>query len=398
MARRSNKLTARSVASAKPGRHGDGSGLWLDVTKTGRKSWVFRYTFAGRVRESGLGSATKVSLAQAREKALAYHALIADGIDPVEHRRSEKQEPAVKTFGQAATEYHAAKSPGWRSEKHARQWLSSVNQFAAALNTVPVEEVDLEAVLAVLKPVWLSKGVTAERLRGRIESVLDYAKVRGWRSGENPARWRGHLDHLLPKSKRAREHHAAMDYHAAPDFVGKLRGRGSIPARGIEFLIMTAARSGEVLGATWSEIDFAAKVWTIPADRMKAERDHRVPLSGRAMQILERLAPVRTSAFVFPGRRADGSLGTNALRDELARMNITDATPHGFRSTFRDWCGNETNFPREIAEQALAHATGNAVELAYRRSDALDKRRSLMERWASYCEFGADSKVVPIRA
>jgi integrase len=392
-----NKLTARFVTSAKPGSHGDGNGLWLRVVETGGKKWIFRYTFAGRVKESGLGNAVKVSLAQAREKVVAYHAMIAAGIDPVEHRRTQIQEPKAKTFGAVAAEYHAAKSPGWRSEKHTEQWLASVNQFAAALTTMPIEEVDLEAVLAVLKPIWLSKSVTAERVRGRIESVLDYAKVRGWRSGENPARWRGHLDHLLPKSKRAREHHAAMDYRAVPDFIGKLRARDSVPAMALEFLIVTAARSGEVRGAIWSEIDMTAKVWTIPAARMKAGHEHRVPLSSRALRILERLAPVRTSAFVFPGRRADGSLGINALGVELAKMSVTDATSHGFRSAFRDWCGNETNFPREIAEQALAHATGNAVELAYRRGDALEKRRKLMDLWARHCELDPDSNVIHFR-
>src|ERR1019366_6325204 len=240
-ARLSNKLTARSVAAAKPGRHGDGTGVWLDGTKPRRPSWGFRCTFAGRVRESGLGSATKVSLAQAREKALAYHALIADGVDPVERRRSEKQEPAVKTFGQAVTEYHTAKSPGWRSEKYAGQWLASVNQFAAGLSSMPVDQVDTEAVLATLKPVWLSKSVTAEKLRGRIETVLDFAKVKNWRSGENPARWRGHLDHLLPRPKHTRKHHSAMDYIAVRAFVGKLRGLDSITALALEFLILTAA-------------------------------------------------------------------------------------------------------------------------------------------------------------
>jgi integrase len=396
MARLSNKLTARSVATAKPGRHGDGNGLWLDVTKTGRKSWVFRYTFSGRVRETGLGSAAKVPLAKAREKALACHVHLAAGIDPVEHRRSEKQEPAVKTFGAAATEYHAAKSPGWRSEKYAGQWLASINQFAAVLSAMPVDQVGTEAVLAILKPVWLSKSVTAEKLRGRIETVLDFARVKNWRSGENPARWRGHLDHLLPRPKHARKHHSAMDYSAVRDFVGKLRVWDSITALALEFLILTAARSGEVLGARWAEIDLDAKVWTVPASRMKADREHRVPLSGRALAILERLEPVRTNSFVFPGRQ--GPLGSDALRARLRKTGVPDATPHGFRSAFRDWCGNETNFPREIAEQALAHAAGNAVELAYRRGDALEKRRSLMERWARYCEFGAESNIVPTRA
>jgi integrase len=396
MARRSNKLTARSVAAAKPGRHGDGSGLWLDVTKTGRKSWVFRYTFAGRVRESGLGSAAKVPLAQAREKALACHVHLAAGIDPVEQRRSEKQEPAVKTFGQAAIEYHAAKSPGWRSEKYAGQWLASVNQFAAVISPMPVDQVDTESVLAILKPIWLSKSVTAEKLRGRIETVLDFARVKNWRSGENPARWRGHLDHLLPRPKHAGKHHSAMEYSEVRGFIGKLKGLDSITALALEFLILTAARSSEVLGATWSEIDFAAQVWAIPADRMKAGREHRVPLSGRALAILEKLEPVRTTAFVFPGRQ--GPLSSDALRARLRKMGVPAATPHGFRSAFRDWCGNETNFPREIAEQALAHAAGNAVELAYRRGDALEKRRSLMESWARYCEPKDDSNVVHLLA
>jgi integrase len=398
MARVTNKLTARSVAAAKPGRHGDGNGLWLDVSKTGRKAWVFRYTAPrGGVRETGLGSAAKVPLAQAREKALAFHALIANGIDPIEDRQSgQAAEAAKRSFGQAVLAYHTAKSPGWRSGKHAGQWLDSVNQFAAALSNMPADEVDTGAVLSVLQPIWLSKGVTAERVRGRIESVLDFAKVSGWRSGENPARWRGHLDHLLPKSKRAREHHAAMDYHDVPDFVGKLRARDSFPAMALEYLIVTAARSGEVLGATWQEIDRETRLWVIPASRMKAGREHRVPLCARALSILEALAPVRTNAFVFPGRQ--GPLGVNALGAELRKMGVTGASPHGFRSAFRDWAGNETNTPREVCEAALAHAVGNSTEQAYRRSDALEKRRALMESWAVYCEPKDASNVVQFRA
>jgi integrase len=263
---------------------------------------------------------------------------------------------------------------------------------------LPVDKVALEHVLAILQPIWESKSVTASRLRGRIEAVLDYAKVRGLREGENPARWRGHLDKLLSKSKKlARGHHPAMPYAEVPAFVQSLRGRDGMAAIVLEFLILTAARSGEARGARWDEIDFAAKVWTVPGVRMKAGCEHRVPLSGRALAILEGLAEARIGEFVFPGQRCIRPISASALDELLQRMNIRDATPHGFRSAFRDWAGDCTHFPREICEAALAHVAGDETERAYRRGDALEKRRQLMEAWAQFCTADTGGTILKLK-
>jgi integrase len=271
------------------------------------------------------------------------------------------------------------------------------NLCRAAIWDLPVDEVATEAVLSVLQPLWQRAPETASRLRGRIEAVLDFAKAHGWRSGENPAAWRGHLALILPKrQKLTRGHLAAMDFDAVPDFIGKLRERKAMAALALEFLILTAARSGEVLGARWVEIDRDAKVWTVPAARMKAGREHRVPLSGRALAILETLAAATTGDFVFPGQRHGRALSATSLEMVLRRMKIGGATVHGFRSAFRDWAGETTSFPREIAEAALAHVSGDATERAYRRGDALEKRRGLMEAWAAFCEPGQGSNVVTL--
>jgi integrase len=271
----------------------------------------------------------------------------------------------------------------------------TLETYATPVWSMPIDEVDTAAVLSVLQPIWQAKPETASRLRGRIEAVLDFAKAHGQREGENPARWRGHLDKLLPKrQKLTRGHHAAMPYRDVPAFLVSLRQREAIAAMALEFLILTAARSGEVLGARWPEIDFEAKVWTVPAARMKGGREHRVPLSGRALAILERLAEVRTNDWVFPGQRAGAGHSGMALEMILRRMKVEGATVHGFRSAFRDWCGEETSFPREVAEAALAHVAGDATERAYRRGDALEKRRKLMGAWAQYLQSGAGSNVV----
>jgi integrase len=301
---------------------------------------------------------------------------------------------ARKTFGQCAAELIKSKSSEWRSAIHAGQWRTTLDAYCESVLATPVDAIDTQAVLGVLQPIWGRIPETASRLRGRIEAILDYAKAHGLRTGENPAAWRGHLALILPRrQKLSRGHHAAMPYGDLPEFIAKLRVTESIHALALEFLILTAGRAGEVLGATWDEIDIDAKVWVIPASRMKAGREHRVPLSARAMAILDRMAGIRTGNLLFPGHRRRRPLSGVTLAALVPGVTI-----HGFRSAFRDWAGEETSFPREIAEQALAHATGDATERAYRRGDALEKRRALMEAWAQFCEPGAAGKVVPFRA
>jgi integrase len=389
--RRSGKLSARRVATlSKPGRHGDGAGLYLSISKDGdrvRRRWVYLFTRAGKLREMGLGGFPEASLAQVRLERDKWAAILRSGGDPIALRRAEKAASrGMPTFGQLADEVIEAKQAEWKNEKHRAQWAMTLKEYAAPLRNRPVNEIETTDVLAVLRPLWLKRPETASRLRGRIEHVLDAARAKGCRHGPNPALWRGHLDKLLPKRpKVARGHHAAMPYQKVPEFIALVRKRDAIAALAIEFAILTATRTGEVLGATWDEIDLEEAVWTIPAKRMKASRVHRVPLSGRAIAILKKLAKVRTSDFVFPGRKKMRPLSNMSMEMILRRMKIEDTTIHGFRSSFRDWVGNETHFPREVAEAALAHVVGDAAEQAYRRADALEKRRSLMKAWAEFC-------------
>ncbi len=404
MIKKINRLSARSVATlTKPGRHADGGGLYLTIAASGAKRWTFMYERAGRQREAGLGSANAVPLAKARSVAASFREILAGGGDPIEDRQAERRtHDRRRTFGEVADDVLASKEASWRNAKHRAQWRMTLTHYAAPLRDVPVADIDTQAVLAVLQPIWQTKTVTASRLRGRIEAVLDAARAAGYIGANeaNPARWRGHLETLLSKPRKlSGGHHAAMPYADVPAFLARLRERQSTAALALEFLILTAARSGEVLGATWSEIDIDKKIWTVPAARMKASREHRVPLCDRVLTILETLAKVRTGAFIFPGQRPDGSLSGMALVMILRRMKI-DATVHGFRSSFRDWAGEETQVAREIAEAALAHVSGDATERAYRRGDALERRRLLMDAWASYCEpaaAGKARKVVPIR-
>jgi integrase len=373
--------------------------LYLIVSPSGARKWVYRFTSAGRVTEMGLGSAAAVSLRQARDKAHDARKLRASGENPiVARRRAALANAAVPTFGSVAAALIAAKESGWRNEKHKREWGSSLTRFCGPLLDLPVNEIDTAAIRAVLNPLWQTKPETASRLRGRIEAVLDAAKAQGYRSGENPAAWRGHLAHLLPKRPSlSRGHHAAMEYREIPSFIALLRERDGMAAMALEFCILTAARSGEVYGARWSEIDLAASIWTLPAARMKGGREHRIPLCARAFAILEALSAAKICEFVFPSPRGHRPLSHVAMTEVMERMNIRGSTVHGFRSSFRDWCGNETNFPREVAEEALAHVVGDKAEQAYRRSDALDKRRALMEAWGQYCQPAAASKVVALR-
>lgn len=383
-----NKLSARGVASiVKPGRHGDGGGLYLVVDKSGAKRWVFLYRRDDKLREMGLGGIKSVTLARARELASEARTNLQAGIDPIAAKNSSAP-VAVPTFGDEADAFIAAMAPQFRNAKHLDQWKMTLKKYAAPLRPKRVDEISTIDVLEVLKPIWLTKPETAGRLRGRIERVLDAASAKGHRTGQNPALWRGHLANLLPKRKKlSRGHHAAMAYEDVPAFVADLRERDAMAARALEFTILTAARTGETFGATWREIDLKAAVWVIPAERMKAGREHRVPLTPRAVEILTELAGLKAGrdAFVFPGRKEGRPLSVMAMDMLMRRMKV-DFTVHGFRSSFRDWAGEETTFPREVAEAALAHVVGDETERAYRRGDALEKRRKLMAAWANYCE------------
>ena len=357
-----------------------------------RRRWLFLYPWNGKRREMGLGGFSDVSLAEARRLRDDAARLVREGRDPIAFRDLAREERAAKpTFGEIADALMTAKESEWRNAKHRAQWRMTLEVYAAPLRTRPVDEIDTTAVLAVLTPLWREKPETASRLRGRIEAVLDAAKAQGHRSGESPAAWRGHLAHLLPKrGKLTRGHHAAMAYADVPAFVAKLRECDAIAAMALEFCILTATRSGEVLGARWSEIDMAARVWTVPAGRMKAGLGHRVPLSARVLAILERLSEALTGDFVFPSPRGN-KLSHPVMGKVMSRLGVDGVTVHGFRSAFRDWAGNETHFPREIAEAALAHTVGDKAEQAYRRGDALEKRRDLMAAWAAWCEPKADN-------
>jgi integrase len=410
MARQINRLSARHVQTlTKPGRHGDGGGLYLVVTKAGGRKWVFLYRRRqdGKLCEMGLGSLGSVPLARAREKAAEARALLADGKDPLATREASKSEDKVPTFGDLADQVIASHETGWRNDKHRAQWRMTLQTYAGPLRPQRVDQITTEDVLAVLQPIWTTKAETASRVRGRIEKVLDAAKAKGLRTGENPARWRGHLDHLLPKrQKLQRGHHPAMPWSEVPEFVARLRESKSVGALALEFVILTACRSGEVLrsvrdgevmGARWVEIDRTAKVWTVPALRMKAGREHRVPLCDRALVILDEVEYARRGDFIFPGQRGDQPLSEMALELILRRMRAKPYTVHGFRSSFRDWAGECTSFPREIAEAALAHTVGDKVERAYRRGDALERRRELMQAWANFCDQPTAIKVLQLR-
>jgi integrase len=390
-----SKLTARKVETVKPGKYSDGGNLYLIVSETGARKWVLRFTWRGRAKEMGLGSAASVPLADAREKAAGARRKIAQGLNPIDER---KRDGGIPTFGEMADDVREALSAGFRNEKHKAQWKSTLETYAAPLRAKPVDTIATDDVLAVLKSIWTTKAETASRVRGRIEKVLDAAKAKGFRDGENPARWRGHLDHLLPRpSKLSRGHHAAMPYDEVAAFIAELRTREATSAMALELCILTAARSGEILGMRWSEIDLDKKIWTVPAKRMKAGREHRVPLSPRAVAILGNLTKVKMGELVFPGQSRNKPLSNMAMEMVLRRMKVEDATVHGFRSSFRDWAGNVSSFPREVTETALAHVIGDKAEQAYRRSDALEKRRKLMEAWASYCEPKKAGNVVQIR-
>jgi integrase len=400
MARSVNKLNARQIAALKQdGRYSDGGGLYLVVGPGASRRWTFLFRWRGKLKEMGLGSLASVPLADARQKASETRRLLNEGRNPIEHRKAEAaaRQAVVTSFGTFADELVTGLSHGFRNEKHKAQWAMTLTRYAAPLRPKTPNEITTDDVLAVLQPLWVKRPETASRLRGRIERVLDAAKAKGLRSGENPARWRGHLDALLSKrQKLTRGHHAAMPYGELPAFIARLRASESVSALALEFTILTAARSGEVLGARWDEIDLGAKLWIVPASRMKAGREHRVPLAPRTLDILRSAEEMRTGDYVFPGQRRGKPLSVMALAMVLRRAGLADVTVHGFRSAIRDWAGNETSFTRELAEAALAHAVGDMTERAYRRGDALEKRRQLMSAWASFIEPKGASNVVSI--
>ena len=390
-----NKLTAIQAAKlAAPGRHSDGGGLYLFIDNAKRRRWIFMYTRHGKRSELGLGGGRDMSLAAARTEAAALRAILAAGGDPKSERDKLK---GVPSFGDFADAYVEAMAPSWRNSKHVAQWKMTLTKYAAPLRHRPVDEITTHEILKVLEPLWKRTPETAERLRGRIENVLSAAKAKGHRCGENPALWRGHLDQLLPKRHRlSRGHHAALPFAATPAFMEDLRGRSATAARALEFAILTAARSGEVLGADWREIDLQKKLWTVPAIRMKAGREHRVPLSARAIEIIEEMKEFGTDGFVFPGAKPDTPLSSMAMSMLLRRMKA-NVTVHGFRSTFRDWASEVTSFPHEVCESALAHTISNKAEAAYRRGDLFEKRRRLMDAWSSFCSNVRVAKVVALR-
>jgi integrase len=387
MARQVKRLSTRAVATlTKPGRHADGDGLYLVIDQSGARRWLFLFRWGGKLKEMGLGGVSSVSLSDARKKAADARRTLARGRNPIEERRAAAAaRDGRTTFGVFADKLVEDLAHGFRSAKHLAQWSMTLTIYAAALRTKPLDAIGTDDVLGVLAPIWQTRHATASRLRGRIERVLDAAKAKGLRSGENPARWRGHLDKLLSgRRKLMRGHHAAMEYPDVPAFVCELREREAVAGMALEFCILNASRSGEVLGAKWPEIDRPAKVWTVPAERMKSGREHRVPLTLRALEIIERAETIRVGEFVFPGQRRGRPLSPMSMQLVLRRMRVENATVHGFRSSFRDWAGECTAFPREVAEGALAHTIGDETERAYRRGDALEKRRKLMEAWAAF--------------
>jgi len=375
----------RSIA--KPGMHGDGGGLYLKVTNSGTKSWIYRFQLNGKRREMGLGPADVIGLSRARQLAADCRETVKLGQDPIQMRKADVP-PTTPTFRELAAEHIRQNESGWSNERHAKQWSATLERYAyPVIGKLPVDQIETRHILATLEPIWATKAETAKRVRGRIEAVLDRAKVLGHRNGENPAAWRGHLSLLLPpKSKVAPvQHHPALPYQDASNFFAALRERDGFAALGFQFLILTATRTGEVLGATWSEIEDGR--WLIPADRMKARRGHAVPLSHAAFAVLNLAREHAINDHVFPGYR--GPLSNMAFLAILKRMKRTDITPHGFRSTFRDWAAETTSYPSDVVEMALAHTIANKVEAAYRRGDLFEKRRALMSDWADFLTISA---------
>lgn len=411
MAKRTGKdwLNARSVATIKDaGYHADGGGLYLCVSSTSAgisKSWILRYQVNGKRREMGLGSLSTLSLSEARKRRDEELAKAKGGTDPITARNVERatkrNEKVILSFSEAATKYIDLMEPGWRNAKHASQWRNTVETYAnPAIGKLPVDLIEQSHILQILEPIWYTKTETATRLRGRLERILSWAKVHGYRQGENPARWKDHLEVMLPspESLGPRRHHPAMPYQQVAAYMKDLRETKGVSAKCLEFTILTACRTIETTGARWEEFDLDRNLWTIPASRMKAKIAHRVPLPPQARSVVDEMAKVRTSDFVFPGRRINCHLSNMAMLELLQDEHPT-LTVHGFRSSFRDWAAERTSFPRLVAEAALAHTIDDKTEAAYLRSDFLEQRRRLMEHWADYCDLlQVTGQVVPIKA
>lgn len=391
MARTINRLTPGSINTLRAGLHLDGGGLYLRVDASGSKRWVYIFQWRGRRKEMGLGSLVSVPLAVARKAAAAARQLVAAGLNPIEERRASQS--GGLTFGEFADQYVTDQEPSWKSAKHVSQWRYSVERDARLLRSIPIADVSTEDVLRVLKPIWLTKPETAKRCQGRIERILDAAKARKLRIGENPAAWKGHLQMMLSKPKKlTRGHLPAMEVKRLPEFMAKIRELPGSAARALEFTVLTAGRTSEVLGAKWSEIDFDTALWTVPGSRMKTGKEHRVPLSSDALSVLRKVqaetelltgSSVGDGDFIFVRRPSNDRLSNMAMNMLMRRQKLDELTVHGFRSTFRDWIGEHTTFAEELGEMCLSHKVGSAVARAYRRGDALERRREVMERWAA---------------
>jgi integrase len=390
MARTLNRLTAADLKRKKPGMYADGGGLYLRVAEGGSKQWIFRYVVNGRLRDMGIGPTHTLNLAKAREKAREARELRLNHIDPIAHKHAQRAAAVAaaantKTFRECAEGFIVDNDKKWTNAKHRHQWKSSLIRYVyPILGELPVATIDTPLVLKVIKPLWARAPETASRVRGRIENVLGWATVHHYRSGDNPARWQGLVEHVGLETGKP-EHHAALPFVEMPAFIAKLRQDTSIQARCLEFIILTATRLDEARMATWNEVNLAARTWTIPADRMKADKEHKVPLSDAAMAILEATRATRQSNYVFPGQRRGKPIGINTPLNLAKRLSGADVTAHGMRSTFKDWASECTSFPKEVSEMALAHAIPNAVEAAYRRGDLFAKRAALMQAWADYC-------------
>ncbi|MFN4163567.1 MAG: tyrosine-type recombinase/integrase [Ferrovibrio sp.] len=404
MVRFLNRLKALHLSKmTTPGMYPDGGGLYLQVSKSGTQSWVYRYGLNGRNREMGLGPLSVISLAEARALAVECRKLRQAGTDPIDARKDTRkaQQREAKTFQVCAETYIETHAAGWRNAKHADQWRNTFSTYVwKQMGATAIDKVTTDDVLKVLEPIWKEKTETASRLRGRIEAVLDWATARGYRSGNNPARWRGHLDNLLPPPSRVKKvaHHPALPYGDVATFIASLAAHRGTAADALEFTILTACRTSEVAQATWTEVNLGEKVWIIPAHRMKSGREHRVPLSARAVDLLKRLkADAQTrdkiSEYVFPSANLKKPMSNMAMLKLLDRMDRGDITVHGFRSTFRDWAAECTNASREVAEMALAHVVKDKVEAAYRRGDLFEKRRILLEEWSSFCSAATETKL-----
>jgi len=408
MARLIQQLTEAKIRTlTKIGLHHDGAGLYLQIKQGGARSWIYRFTLNGRTRDMGLGALADVSLVKARDKASATRALVDDGIDPIEHTRTQAIIPAAPkrhsspTFEEVAESYMADRLKRLRSEVHRHQWRQTLVDYAyPIIGQMPVNEIETNDVLAVLKPIWETKCETAARLRGRIERILARVTVEGLRRGANPATWRGHLQEALPARSEVQpvKHFRAMDFQDVPAFMVELGQIDTIGAASLRFLILTTARTAEVTGARWNEIDWNERTWTVPAARTKANRDHVVPLSTGALAVLREVEPLQNSAddFIFPGRDGAGQSCMTLLTLLQRRMNRATVTTHGFRSAFRDWCGDEADIPRDLAEASLAHVIKNTTERAYRRKTAVERRRGVMQKWCDYILPPAPPEVVNI--